>query len=105
MSFNDKLPKEIYKIIDKTVIALEKKCEPCEVVIHRVISDRRMMSEEQLAHHATVALKKLAKYIYHRGIVDAQNLTNADRERILRDARETVTYFECRIITPDGPVD
>ena len=105
MSWNDPLPKEVHKIIDKTVIALEKKCKPCQLISGKVILDQMVMTDEQLAHNATIALKKLAKYIYHRGIVDAQNLTNADRDRILRDARETVTYFECRIITPDGPID
>ena len=105
MSWNNELPPEILKIIDKTVIALEKKCVPCQVVIKRVITDKKMMDEDEVVKHTTTALKKLAKYIYQRGIVDAIKASDREKEYLQMKAIETVTHFECRIITPEGPVD
>lgn len=105
MNPKDKLPKEVLTVIDKTVEGLEKKCYPCKVIFNgTLITERKIITDEQLAEKASDSLKKLAQYIFAKGVLEGEELQKAkNKDMMLQFYQQKVRYVEVRI-DKDGNV-
>jgi hypothetical protein len=99
MNAKDKLPREIYTIIDATIESLEKKCYPCKIIMDgKMITERKMISDEDLAEKANEPIKKLAAYIFAKGVLEGENLQNAkNKDLMLSYYGQKVRFVEARI--------
>lgn len=74
----DRVNPDLAKYAEKELEKMVAKCKPCEVIIHRIIQDRKIMSDHWVRHYGKEALERMYIYAYYKGMVDIKS--KEDRE-------------------------
>jgi hypothetical protein len=89
MRWYREVPKFITEAVDDTIINVSKHCKPCDVIVSRVIVNKKIISDEKFASDSKEHLTLLALYAYYKGVLDALNL---ETDKAKEDYRITAKH-------------